>query len=571
MKVIGTSQGIALGKILVYKEPELKVEKKEVKNIDDEIDRLRKAIKISIEEIDKIYEDTLKNIGEEEAAIFEAHRMMLEDPEFIGSIKIKIKEENINAEWALKEVENQYIALFENIEEEYLRARLLDLKDVSKRLMRTLLGVKNTNLRMLKDKCILIAEDLTPSDTAQMNKEMVVGIVTEYGGTTSHTAIMARTLGIPAVSGAKGITSIVKDGDMMLIDGNEGIILVDPSEEEISICREKKERYNKYKNRILEMKGKKTISKDGIEVELVANIGTHKDIDSVIENDGEGVGLYRTEFLYMDSKNMPTEDEQFEAYRIVAERLEGKSVIIRTLDVGGDKDIPYLNLPKEMNPFLGFRAIRLCLDRTDIFKTQLRALLRASAYGNIKIMFPMVSSIQEIRDAKEILEEVKDELRRKNIRFNEDIKVGIMVETPAVAIHSDIFAKEVDFFSIGTNDLIQYTLAVDRGNQNVSYLYSQYHPSVLKLIKMTIDNGHKEGIQVNMCGEAAGDEKLIPILLAMGLNEFSMSPSSILKARWIINNISKAEIEPMIDIILSLPTAEDVKKFIDENIFNKTH
>lgn len=571
MKGIGTSQGIALGKILVYKEPVLKVEKKEVKNIDDEIDRLRKAIKISIEEVDKIYEDTLKNIGEEEAAIFEAHRMMLEDPEFIGSIKIKIKEENINAEWALKEVENQYIALFENIEEEYLRARLLDLKDVSKRLMRTLLGVKNTNLRMLKDKCILIAEDLTPSDTAQMNKEMVVGIVTEYGGTTSHTAIMARTLGIPAVSGAKGITSIVKDGDMMLIDGNEGIILVDPSEEEISIYREKKERYNKYKNRILEMKGKKTISKDGIEVELVANIGTHKDIDSVIENDGEGVGLYRTEFLYMDSKNMPTEDEQFEAYRIVAERLEGKSVIIRTLDIGGDKDIPYLNLPKEMNPFLGFRAIRLCLDRTDIFKTQLRALLRASAYGNIKIMFPMVSSIQEIRDAKEILEEVKDELRRKNIRFNEDIKVGIMVETPAVAIHSDIFAKEVDFFSIGTNDLIQYTLAVDRGNQNVSYLYSQYHPSVLKLIKMTIDNGHKEGIQVNMCGEAAGDEKFIPILLAMGLNEFSMSPSSILKARWIINNISKAEIEPMIDIILSLPTAEDVKKFIDENIFNKTH
>lgn len=568
MKAIGTSSGIALGKVLVYKEPEITIEKKEIEDIDHELERLDRTIEQGVREIEQLYEETLKTVGEKEAGIFNAHKMMIEDPEFNDSIKAKIKEERVNVEWAVKEVADYYISLFENIEDEYLKERALDLKDVSKRLLRILSGVEGTDLRTIKEESIIVAEDLIPSDTAQMNKEKAIGIVTELGGKTSHTSIMARTLEIPAVAGVKDITKIAKNGDFMIIDGGEGLVLLNPSEEEIKKYEKKKKEYEAFKMKTREMKGKESISKDGIKVEIAANIGTPKDIDKVIENDGEGVGLYRTEFLYMDSDKLPTEEEQFESYKIVAERLEGKPVIIRTLDVGGDKDIPYLNLPEEMNPFLGYRAIRLCLDRVDIFKTQLRALLRASAFGNIKIMFPMISNIKEIRDAKKILEEAKEELRKENIPFNEDIEVGIMVEIPSVAVHSDIFAKEVDFFSIGTNDLIQYTLAVDRGNQDISYLYNQYHPAVLKLIKMTIENGHKAGIWVGMCGEAAGDEKLIPLLLAMGLDEFSMNPSSILKARYIINNTWKKEIESMLDEILSLPTAEDVEKFIDENIIS---
>ncbi|MCF6465328.1 phosphoenolpyruvate--protein phosphotransferase, partial [Clostridium sp. Cult2] len=565
MKAIGTSSGISLGKVLVYKEPEITVEKKIIESIDCEIERLDKAIEQGVKEINELYEDTLKTVGEKEAEIFNAHKMMIEDPEFNDGIKSKIKEEKVNVEWAVKEIADYYISLFGNIEDEYLKERALDLKDVSKRLLRILSGVESTDLRSIKEESIIIAEDLTPSDTAQMNKKMVIGIVTEFGGKTSHTSIIARTLEIPAVAGVKGITNLAKNGDFMIIDGGEGLVLLNPSPEDIKIYEKEKKDYEEFKLKLKEMKGKESISKDGIEVEIAANIGTPKDVDKVIENDGEGIGLYRTEFLYMDSDRLPTEEEQFESYKIVAERLEGKPVVIRTLDVGGDKDIPYLNLPEEMNPFLGYRAIRLCLDRVDIFKTQLRALLRASAFGNIKIMFPMISNIREIREAKKILEEAKSELRKENIPFNEDIEVGIMVEIPAVAVHSDVFAKEVDFFSIGTNDLIQYTVAVDRGNQDISHLYSQYHPAVLKLIKMTIENGHKAGIWVGMCGEAAGDEKLIPLLLAMGLDEFSMSPSSILKARYIINNTSKKEIESMLDEILSLPTAEDVEKYIDEN------
>ena len=566
MKGIGTSPGIALGKVFIYKEPEIILFKKQIEDSNQETERLEEAIEKGIVEIENVYNQALETLGEKEAEIFSAHRMLMKDPEFIKIVKKKIKSEKINAEWAIKEVADYYIGLFKNMEDEYLKERVLDLKDVSKRLLRILLRIENIDLGSLKEECIIVAEDLTPSDTAQINKEVVIGLVTEIGGKTSHTSIMARALEIPAIAGLKGITNLVKDGDFMIIHGKEGSILLNPSKEDIKRYEEKKRSYEEFKLRLSKVKGEESISKDGVKVDIVGNIGNPKDVDKVIENGGMGIGLYRTEFLYMGRNNPPTEEEQFEAYKIVAQRLEGRPVTIRTLDIGGDKDLPYLNLSRDMNPFLGYRAIRLCLDIIDIFKTQLRAILRASAFGNIKIMFPMISNIKEIRQVKEILEEIKEELRDQNIPFNEYIKIGIMVEVPAVAIHSNVFAKEVDFFSIGTNDLIQYTLAADRGNQDISYLYSQYHPAVLKLIKMTIENGHKEGIKVSMCGEAAGDEKLIPLLLAMGLDEFSMGPSSMLNARWIINKTSIKEVKTMLDTILSLATAEEVEKFIDEKM-----
>lgn len=566
MNGIGVSPGIVLGKALVYSQPEIIINKQNVKLIDNEIDKLDKAIEKGLGEIEKLYKETLNTVGKKEAEIFNAHKSMIKDPDYIDSIKAKIKDENINVELAVKEVSNHYISIFENIKDEYLKERSLDIKDVCQRLLRILAGVESINLSKITEEYIIVAEDLTPSDLAQMNKKKVQGITTENGGKNSHTSIIARGLEIPAVTGVKNITNIVKTGDMIIVDGDEGLVLINPSEEDIQKYKSKKIDYERFKIKLQEMKGKESISRDGIKVEITANIGKPEDLEKVIENDGEGIGLFRTEFLYMDKDRLPTEEEQFEAYKTVAQELDGKPVVIRTLDVGGDKDIPYLNFPVEMNPFLGYRAIRICLDRKDIFKPQLRAILRASAFGNIRIMFPMISNIKEVRDAKKILEEIKEELRKENISFNEDIEVGIMVEIPAVAVHSDIFAKEVDFFSIGTNDLIQYTIAVDRGNKNISQLYNQYHPAVLKLIKKTIESGHKEGILIGMCGEAAGDKKLIPVLLGMGLDEFSMSPSSILRARYIINNISKADIEPLLDEMLSLPTAEDVEKFIDENI-----
>lgn len=569
MEGIGVSPGIAIGKVFLKEEVNMDIKKEKIENSQVEIEKLNNCIHISIEEIKSLYEYTLKEVGKEESEIFNAHKLMLEDPEFIGMIKKNIEEKKVNSEWAVKEATDEYVEILENLDNEYLRERVADVKDISNRLLKKLMGIKEVELSDLKEEFIIVSDDLIPSDTAQMRKDKVLGFVTELGGRTSHTSIMARTLELPAVVGVKDITKSVKDGDFLIIDGSEGLVIVNPLEEQIKDYKIKKESHEKFKKELDKLKGEESISKDGVKVEIAANIGTPEDIAKVIENDGEGVGLYRSEFLYMDRDKIPTEEEQFESYKIVAEKLDGKPTIIRTLDVGGDKDIPYLNLPEEMNPFLGYRAIRLCLDRTDIFKIQLRAILRASAYGNIKIMFPMISNILELREAKAILEEVKSELRSENIEFDEDIEVGIMVEIPSVAVQSDIFAKEVDFFSIGTNDLIQYTLAVDRGNQDISHLYSQYNPAVLRLIKMTIDNGHKEGIWVGMCGEAAGDEKLIPILLGMGLDEFSMSASSMLTARWIIKNISKAEMENKIEEILSLGSPQDIEEFIDKEITPK--
>lgn len=566
MKGLGTAPGIGIGKAFVFKNPEIIVEKKQVEDLDKEIKRLKEAVKIAGNQIDTIYESAIDEIGEEEAEIFSAHKMMLEDPEFLEDIEQRIINEKINAEWAVNETANKMINLFENMEAEYFRERAADLRDVSNRLLKVLLGIETADLMAINQESILIAEDLTPSDTAEMNKRMVVGIVTDLGGRTSHTSIIARTLGIPAIAGIKNADEVINHGDLMIIDGDTGNIIVNPSQEELAKYRKKQEEINKFRAKMQEMIGKETVSKDGHKVELAGNIGSVEDLEQVLKNDGEGVGLFRTEFLYMDNDRLPTEEEQFVVYKEVAEKLEGKPLVIRTLDVGGDKEIPYLELPKELNPFLGYRAIRLCLDRPDIFKTQLRAIYRASNYGNIKIMFPMISNMDELRAAKAIAQEVREELKNENIPFSQDVEIGIMVEIPAVAIHSEVFAKEVDFFSIGTNDLIQYTVAVDRGNQQIEHLYNQYHPSVLKLIQMTIENGHKAGIWVGMCGEVAGDEKLIPVLLAMGLDEFSMNPGSILRARYQIRNSSKKEVEKQLDTLLGLATAQEVEDFIDEKI-----
>ncbi len=564
IKGIGASPGIAIGMAFVKKDPEVIVQKKTIVNVIGEIEKFNAAIEKARNEIKILYENTLKTVGEEEAKIFEAHMMMLDDPEVFGKVREKIKAESVNAEWIIKEVTDMFVQIFESMEDQYLKERAADLKDVTNRVTRILLGVELVDLTNISEDVIIVSEDLTPSDTAQMNKEMVLGFITEIGGRTSHSVIMARTLEIPAVVAAQGIMKSVKTGDIIAFNGEEGIIVINPDEEIIAKFRKEREDIDNFKKSLESLRGCKTVSKDGFEVELVANIGTPKDVDGILRNDGEGVGLYRTEFLYMDRDMLPTEEEQFEAYKEVAEKLGNKPVIIRTLDIGGDKELPYLELPEEMNPFLGYRAIRLCLDRKDIFKTQLRALLRASAYGNIKIMFPMISSIEELREAKAILEEAKEELYKEDIPYNSQIEVGIMVEIPAVAVLSDIFAKEVDFFSIGTNDLIQYTTAVDRGNRKIAHLYNQFHPALLRLIKTVIENGHKEGIWVGMCGEVAGDPKLIPVLLGMGLDEFSMSPISILRARWIINNLSKKEMEEVVNKVINLPTASEVEDLLEK-------
>ena len=443
IKGIGASPGIAIGMAFVKKDPEVIVQKKTIVNVIGEIEKFNAAIEKARNEIKILYENTLKTVGEEEAKIFEAHMMMLDDPEVFGKVREKIKAESVNAEWIIKEVTDMFVQIFESMEDQYLKERVADLKDVTNRVTRILLGVELVDLTNISEDVIIVSEDLTPSDTAQMNKEMVLGFITEIGGRTSHSVIMARTLEIPAVVAAQGIMKSVKTGDIIAFNGEEGIIVINPDEEIIAKFRKEREDIDNFKKSLESLRGCKTVSKDGFEVELVANIGTPKDVDGILRNDGEGVGLYRTEFLYMDRDMLPTEEEQFEAYKEVAEKLGNKPVIIRTLDIGGDKELPYLELPEEMNPFLGYRAIRLCLDRKDIFKTQLRALLRASAYGNIKIMFPMISSIEELREAKAILEEAKEELYKDDISYNSQIEVGIMVEIPAVAVHSDIFADSI--------------------------------------------------------------------------------------------------------------------------------
>ena len=564
-KGTGASPGIALGKALVIEHSELVIEKKTIENIDEEIQKLESAVKVSKEELTKVKEKALAELGEHEAEIFEAHLLVLEDPELIGSAISKIRDEKVNADYALNEIKEMFVAMFESMDNEYMRERAADIKDVTNRVLRHILGIKVVDLAGLDEEVVLIAHDLTPSDTATMNKNMVLGFLTDIGGRTSHTAIMARTLEIAAVVGLNDITKKVKDGDYIVFNGDTGEVIVNPDEETKAKYASLKEEFEEYRKSLELLKGQASITLDGRHVELAGNIGSPNDVEGLIKNDAEGVGLYRTEFLYMDKEDsFPTEEEQYEAYKAVLEGMNNKPIVIRTLDIGGDKELPYFEMEAEMNPFLGYRAIRLCLDRKDIFKTQLRALYRASVHGKLRIMFPMISSLEELLDAKEVIKEVLKELDAENIAYSKDVEVGMMIEIPSAAVISDVLAKHVDFFSIGTNDLIQYTCAVDRMNQKISHLYNQFNPAVLRLIKMVIDNAHKEGKWVGMCGESAGDQRMIPILLGFGLDEFSMSPISILPARKLITSLSYADMQKFADEVLAMGTAKEIKEYVDK-------
>lgn len=566
IKAIGASLGIAIGRALVISEQMVEIKEGKVLDSELELARLNTALEQAIIQLEKISEDVKEKLGSEKSEIFEAHLMMLQDPEFIGSIQKKITESKFNAEYSLQTVSEETAAIFELMENEYMTERAADIRDVSKRVLNILMGIKSASIAEIQDECILIARDLTPSDTAQIDKTKILAFVTEIGGKTSHTSIIARSLELPAVVGAGGATDEIKDGDLIIVDGEEGIIIINPNEKDLSDYELKRKEFFELKNQLLKYATMESITLDGKVVELAANIGSIEDLDSVLKNGAEAIGLFRTEFLYMSKNALPTEQEQFEAYKAVVQKMSGKPVIIRTLDIGGDKELDYLPMDKEMNPFLGYRAIRLCLDRTDIFITQLRALVRASAYGKLKIMFPMISNLQELKMAKKILEQCKIDLKSEGIVFDENLEVGIMIEIPSAALISDILAKEVDFFSIGTNDLIQYTTAVDRMNEKISYLYDFYHPGVLRLIKTVIDNGHKAGIMVGMCGEMAGDTKLIPLLLGFGLDEFSMSASSILRARKTVTNSSYENCMKLVEPVLTFGDSDEIKNFIEINV-----
>lgn len=565
MQGMGVSPGIVIGTALIKKSDKLEINKWDIENAEAEISRLQAAREAAKEQISTLHKQVEAQIGSEEAKIFEAHMAMMEDRTLFKEIEKKILSMKFNAEWAVKEAADKFISMFQAMESAYMSERAADIKDVTNRLIKVLMGVESIDMSMLEKEVIIVAEDLLPSDTAKMDKTKVKGFVTEQGGKTSHSAIMARTLEIPAVSGVAEATAKIKNGDVLVLDGESGQVFINPGESIITEYNERKQKQIASKSKLNAYKGVSSTSMDGFKVKVMANIGTPEDAESVIINDGEGIGLFRSEFLYMDRNQLPSEEEQFAAYRAVAEKLNGKPVIIRTLDIGGDKAVPYLGLEEEENPFMGYRAIRFCLDRTDIFMTQLRAILRASAFGKVKIMFPMISDVSELRQAKAFLSEAKESLRKSGIKFDENIATGIMIEIPSAALMSDLMADEVDFFSIGTNDLTQYMTAVDRGNRKIAHLYTSFHPAVLRMIKLVIDNAHKRGKWVGMCGEAAGDPKLIPVFLGMGLDEFSMSPASVLKARCIINNTSKAEMEAVVERLLNIPTAEEAERFIIEN------
>lgn len=568
LKGIAASDGIAVAPAYLLVEPDLSFSKTSVSDVDAEVARFKKVVEESTKELEKVRDKAKESLGAEEAQVFDAHLLFLSDPEFTGAIEQEIKDQKVNAEAALDETAQKFITIFEGMTDNaYMQERAADVRDVSKRLMAHLLGKKLPDPAAIDHEVVVVAYDLTPSDTAQLNKKYVKGFVTDVGGRTAHSAIMARSLEIPAVVGTETITKDVKDGDMLIADGLDGDAIINPTNAQIEEYTKKGEAFAKQKEEWKKLKNEPSVTANGKKFIIAANIGTPNDMKGVKENGAEAIGLYRTEFLYMDSKDFPSEEAQFDAYKKVIEDMDGKQTIIRTCDIGGDKHLDYWDLPEEMNPFLGVRAIRLSMQYKDIFRTQLRALLRASAYGPLGIMFPMIGTLAELREAKQILAEEKDKLAKEDVKIGDDLQVGMMIEVPAAAVLADQFAKEVDFFSIGTNDLIQYTMAADRGNDNVSYLYQPYNPSVLRLIKHTIDGAHENGIWCGMCGEAAGDDIMFPILLSMGLDEYSMSATSILRIRSLMKKINTDDIKELSNKACFVSeTADENKKLVEETM-----
>lgn len=570
LKGIAASDGVAVAKAYLLVQPDLTFSKTTVEDTAAEASRLDDALAKSTEELQQIREKAAQSLGEAEAQVFDAHLMVLSDPEMVGQIKQNINDNSVNAESALKEVTDMYISMFEAMEDNaYMQERAADIRDVAKRILAHLLGVTLPNPSMINEEVVVVAHDLTPSDTAQLDRNFVKAFVTDIGGRTSHSAIMARSLEIPAIVGTKEITAKVKEGDMLAVNGIEGDVIVDPTAEQKAEFEKIGAEYAAQKAEWEKLKNAETVTADGKHFELAANIGTPKDLVGVHNNGGEAVGLYRTEFLYMDSPDFPTEDDQYEAYKAVLEGMEGKPVVVRTMDIGGDKELPYLQLPHEMNPFLGYRALRISLSEQgdEMFRAQMRALLRASVHGNLRIMFPMVATLKEFRAAKAIFEDEKQKLLNEGVEVSDTIQVGIMIEIPAAAVLADKFAKEVDFFSVGTNDLIQYTMAADRMNERVSYLYQPYNPSILRLIKNVIDAAHAEGKWAGMCGEMAGDQTAVPLLVGMGLDEFSMSATSILKTRSLMKRLDTTKMAELADRALKeCDTMEEVVELVNEYV-----
>jgi phosphotransferase system enzyme I (PtsI) len=563
LKGIPAAPGIAIGKAHLVDSEDFTVPKRHIreKNLPDEINRFQEALIKTRNEILKIKEKISKDMGAEHGEIFSAHLLVLEDTMLIEEVISKMKKEKIGVEYVFLEVLRKYIRTFSKMDDEYLKERISDINDVGKRVLRNLLGAKQIALTDLKEKVIIIAYDLSPSDTALMHKKNVIAFATDIGGRTSHTAIMAKSLEIPAVVGLEKITKIVTDGDAIIIDGNRGIIIAEPQKKTFERYIAEKKKYEKLEKELLTLKNLPCKTLDGHKIELVANIEMPEEISSVMKHGAEGIGLYRSEFFYINRIDLPGEEEQFKSYEEVARKMAPKQVVIRTLDLGGDKFLSQLEIPREMNPFMGWRAIRFCLARPEIFKIQLRAILRASTHGNLKIMYPMISGIEELKQANAILEEVKSQLKKERISFDKNIEVGAMIEIPSAALTSDILSKEVDFFSIGTNDLIQYALAVDRVNEKIAYLYEPAHPAVLRLVKNVIDNGHKEGIWVGMCGEMAGDPSLSLVLLGLGLDEFSTSPILLPEIKKIIRAVKLSDAKKIAEKALTLSTGKEVEDF----------
>lgn len=565
LKGIGASVGIGIGKAVVIKDIELDIKKRNIDNFEFELELFNKALEHTKQRSKAMAETLRKRVGSKEAEILEGHVLLMSDPMLIAEIETGIRTQMLNSEYVLEDVCERFAAIFESMDDELMQQRATDMRDIKTRLQKSVLGLEDVDLSELEADSILIAKDLTPSMTAGLDPEKVTGIITQFGGTTSHSAILARALEIPAILSVAEILDKASDKDPICMDGESGELYINPSQEIIEDFKKKQIEQIEFKKILETYKGKESVSKDGRKVEIAANIGKPGDVKKVLEYDADGIGLFRTEFLFMDRDSIPNEEEQFEAYKKVAVAMEDKPVIIRTLDIGGDKEIPYMNISKDENPFLGYRAIRLCLDRKDdIYRPQLRALLRASAFGNIKIMLPLITSIEEVYEAKQLIEEEKKNLDAQGIDYNKSIKVGVMIETAAATLIADILAKKVDFFSIGTNDLIQYTMSVDRGNDKVSYLYSVYNPAVLRAIKHIISEAKKAGIQVGMCGEAAADPKLIPLLLYWGLDEFSMSASYVLKSRKLVTDTDIQSLKDMEEAVMALESESRVRAFLEE-------